>query len=441
MNDVPVVLGWNRSEIRVGLADPDAVYAAELGDLLSDPRLGLRLAAVVPDIPSLLAAVREGKIQAALVDAGLADELERLLAALREAGAARVILLVGELNDPRLPALAEQARAAGADLLYKYALGYTLVDAIRRLPVPGGNGRPAGMEGHRDRASALPEQGRLPQVLVVYSPKGGVGKSTLAVHLGLTYARRGLRTALADLAQFGSVACLLRLPQRGKGLSSVLTILRQEPGVAAAPRFVDYLREAMVAHRFPGGQLDVLVAAPALKADQFRAEDAEQLLGGLLRAGYDVVLVDTSSELSERNVGAFAAATRILLTLTPDIAAAWHCLQAMEVLQALLVPRERQVLVVNRLRRDVAFNLDEVRSLIGVPLAGILPEAPRRVQVPANRGRLVLPAGRFGYAAALRRLADRLCPQAGAPSPQQLPATPWVPAPGRREGVAWPSSR
>src|SRR5207249_12037834 len=65
-------------------------------------------------------------------------------------------------------------------------------------------GAPAG-----DRTDATPN------IFVLFSPKGGVGKTTLAVNLAVTIAGRGVRLLLIDGSlQFGSVASALDTAER-----------------------------------------------------------------------------------------------------------------------------------------------------------------------------------------------------------------------------------
>src|ERR1700710_125857 len=51
--------------------------------------------------------------------------------------------------------------------------------------------------------------GPVGQPLVVVTGKGGVGKSTVAAALGLTAARRGLRTIIAEVARRDDVSRVL----------------------------------------------------------------------------------------------------------------------------------------------------------------------------------------------------------------------------------------
>ena len=49
-------------------------------------------------------------------------------------------------------------------------------------------------------------QNKKTQVIAVYSPKGGTGKTTMTVHLAHELARKGDKVLVVDMAQFGNVA-------------------------------------------------------------------------------------------------------------------------------------------------------------------------------------------------------------------------------------------
>ncbi|KIW80237.1 hypothetical protein Z517_06852 [Fonsecaea pedrosoi CBS 271.37] len=88
---------------------------------------------------------------------------------------------------------------------------------LPRSPAPGGKGPPPTLP----RAQrGLPQKRPLRNVkhaIAVSSAKGGVGKSTLAVNLALSFSRHGLRTGILDTDIFGpSVPTLLGLSDAGE---------------------------------------------------------------------------------------------------------------------------------------------------------------------------------------------------------------------------------
>src|SRR3954467_10323939 len=61
-------------------------------------------------------------------------------------------------------------------------------------------------------------------VIAIASQKGGVGKTTISLNLGLALARAGNRTLLMELDAQGSLGLSLGLPDRARpGIAEVLT--------------------------------------------------------------------------------------------------------------------------------------------------------------------------------------------------------------------------
>ena len=61
-------------------------------------------------------------------------------------------------------------------------------------------------------------------VIAIASQKGGVGKTTISLNLGLAFARAGRRTLILELDAQGSLGLSLGLPDRARpGIAEVLT--------------------------------------------------------------------------------------------------------------------------------------------------------------------------------------------------------------------------
>lgn len=88
---------------------------------------------------------------------------------------------------------------------------------LPRKPAPG---RPAPAPTIPRAQRGLPQKRAIPNVshiIAVSSAKGGVGKSTLAVNLALSFSRHGVRTGILDTDIFGpSIPTLLGLSDAGE---------------------------------------------------------------------------------------------------------------------------------------------------------------------------------------------------------------------------------
>jgi pilus assembly protein CpaE len=105
------------------------------------------------------------------------------------------------------------------------------------------------------------------QVIAVFSPKGGVGRTTLAVNLAVAMAEQGSSVALMDASfQFGDVGVLLNMNPKNKSIADVLADVNNGD--------VDAVDTTLVKHTTG---VDVLLAPPSpemaelITADQIRA--------------------------------------------------------------------------------------------------------------------------------------------------------------------------
>lgn len=146
-------------------------------------------------------------------------------------------------------------------------------------------------------------------ILAIASKKGGVGKTTLALNLGLALARRGWRTLVADADPLGCVGLSVdRLNGSGGGLLA-FPADGEEPAGAIRETRVSTLQ------LLPAG------AVPETGAGEGAEEAAAGRLGEALRsleADRDLVVVDTASGLGALGRAAVAAADRVLVPIQAE---------------------------------------------------------------------------------------------------------------------------
>ncbi len=212
---------------------------------------------------------------------------------------------------------------------------------------------------------------RYPLTITVHSPKGGVGKTLLACSLAAQYAAGGRRTLLLDLAMYGAVAPAFGLLQRETGLQALIAPLEQLPDQLSRPTLPELLRESMVSFPVGDHRLDLLLAAPPLKMAKFSLEGTERLLQTLCGEPYDIIVVDTSNEISERLAVALKMADMVLLVITPELAAAWALLSMRDLLRN-LNPGGKLHLAINRSSRSL--DVTELEAAVGYPVIAQIPE-------------------------------------------------------------------
>jgi chromosome partitioning protein len=147
-------------------------------------------------------------------------------------------------------------------------------------------------------------------VITVASQKGGVGKTTISLNLGLALARAGQRTLLLELDAQGSVGLSLGLADRAKaGLAELMTGAEALEGVLQRTRDPQ-LQVLLVGRVDPatvGGFEEALTRGPVLP----------QLLAKL-RADFDVVVLDCPAGLGKVTTRALEAATHVLSPLQAE---------------------------------------------------------------------------------------------------------------------------
>ena len=262
-----------------------------------------------------------------------------------------------------------------------------------------------------------PTVGRARRAVAVFSPKGGVGTTTIATNVAVAAAaKRPDRVVLIDLAlQFGGVATHLNLRPR----QTIADLVRDE----SALREPELLRG--YASRHDRG-LHVLAAPAAPEAaETITSAHIGRILTTALDA-YDLAVIDGGSALDERVLTVFEAADTIILPVYAEIAA----LKAMHALLEYLtetgsVALKSMFVLNNQFAREI-LKLRDVESALGSKVAFELPYDPFLYLKAVNEGvPIVIGAARSAPAERLLRLSasafgeDGLTPAAVIAEPKK----------------------
>lgn len=219
-----------------------------------------------------------------------------------------------------------------------------------------------------------PQEAANGRIAVIWSPKGGSGKTTLAVNSAVALAAADQRVLLVDLdLAFGDVAISLGL--------------RPNHGFDEAAAIGERIDRAALRGLLAQHESGVWVLSPP--NDPGIAERIPtSLVGRLLdvaRAEFDYVVVDTAPALDERNILLMETADVVLLVTTLDIPSLKNLRVATDTLRLINYPLDRLRVVLNRADAKVGLNPAEVHKSLGIKVAANIPSSG---DVPAatNRG-------------------------------------------------------
>ena len=213
------------------------------------------------------------------------------------------------------------------------------------------------------------------QIVTVFAAKGGCGKTSIAINLGVALAGNGARRVCVvdlDLA-FGDVA-----------ISVQLDPLRTMVDALPMAGHLDESGTASLLTRYQPG-LDMLLA-PTTPGDAEKIPP--RLVGellGILRGMYDFVVIDTPAQFSEHVLTAMDVSSQLVLLTTPDVPALKNLRVALDMLDMLSYPRQIRSVVVNRADSKVGLSLDHVRKVVRCEIAAHIPSS-RAVPISVNKG-------------------------------------------------------
>lgn len=289
------------------------------------------------------------------------------------------VVILSVQSDPSYMRKAMQA--GSCDFLTKPPMIDELTDAVRRAGIMAQDERkksaqafpvtPAG--GMPMMQGIIQPRGR---VVVVYSPKGGTGRTTIATNLAIALHSEENKAALVDgNFQFGDVAVFVN--EQGKN-----TVMDLAP--RADELDPEVVKDVMVTHRSSG--VDVLAAPPRPEmADKIAGEQFSKTLNYLRRI-YSYIVVDTASYLTEAVQAALDVADVIILVTTQDIPAIKNANLFLSLADATGIRRDRILFVMNRFDKRIAITPERIGESLRQEVVVVIPFDEKVVSYSVNRG-------------------------------------------------------
>jgi len=214
-------------------------------------------------------------------------------------------------------------------------------------------------------------------VVAVFSPKGGVGRTTIAVNLAVAAAAElGKKVTLVDGSfQFGDVAVLLNLNPKDKSMSDLVPELEQ----GGDPDSVD---SYTVSH---SSGIKVLLAPPSPEMAELITPSGVKHVIEILRTRNELVVVDCGAWFNDTILGILDLADVVLTVLTLEITSIKNIRLFLEVAEQLGYSHKIR-LVLNRADTTLGIRVADVEHSIGRKVDHTIVSDGRAVVYALNRG-------------------------------------------------------
>ncbi len=213
-------------------------------------------------------------------------------------------------------------------------------------------------------------------VITLFSPKGGVGRTTLAVNLAVAAADLGKTVALVDASfQFGDVGVLLNLNPKNPSIGDVLSDV--------ANGDLEAVDSALIVH---STGVKVLLAPPTPEVSELITPDHIRKIIGRLRDKHDVVIVDSWPLFQDATLALLDMSDLILALLTLEITNIKNMRLFLEVVGQLGYPESKVRLVLNRADSAYGIRVADVENSIGRKIDHTVVSDGRTVVYALNRG-------------------------------------------------------
>jgi pilus assembly protein CpaE len=215
------------------------------------------------------------------------------------------------------------------------------------------------------------------QVVTFFAPKGGVGRTTLAVNFAVAAQTEfHKRVALVDGGlQFGDVGVLLNLNPKNQSIADLAREMSSGD--------METLDGTLVEH---STGVRVLMAPPSPEMAELVTPEHMSRIISALRQTHDLVVIDSTALLQDATLACFDQSDVIMTVLTLEITNIKNIRQFLALTDQLGMADEKVQLVLNRADSGYGIRVQDVESSVGRKVHHTVVSDGRTVVFALNRG-------------------------------------------------------
>ncbi len=236
------------------------------------------------------------------------------------------------------------------------------------------------------------------KIISVFSTKGGVGKSTIAINTALALTKQTQeKVAIMDLdLQFGDVLLMVNK----EPVTSIIDFINQ-----CDEYTLDNLKLFM--HDYKG--VSILASPVSPEFAEYISEEHIVEIINLLKQEFRYIVIDNPNNFDETTLSALDASDTILLISTMDIVSIKNVKVGMGVLNSIGYNDEKVKLVINKANEKFGIKLKDLKTVFDKNICQVIIEDVKTVVTSINKGTpLVLGFSSSKISKCIYKLAEQL---------------------------------
>jgi pilus assembly protein CpaE len=334
--------------------------------------------------PHINQQIKSADIVIAVVDFSKnAEQAAESAAYLRQVLDKVIIVALATSGDPNI--MLQAMRAGCSEFITNTSTHQELADLLGRL--------------NAQRITPGARHGNSGSVLSFLGAKGGVGTTTLAVHLA--YYLAGVhhkKTLLIDNhRELGHVCVYLGVDGVKSNFAELVKNVNRLDS--------DLLHSYTTKH--PSG-LEILSSPDICGSSRAIDADSVTKLLEFLKTEYDYVVIDSTNALNEPNLAVIENSTQIYLVATPEIGAIRDLSRCVDNLMQSQCAPEKMHVVINRFSSRFAVKVEQIEKAVRLPVAIRLPNCYVELVRSVNLGEPVMHDSKSEFAVQMAKWATTL---------------------------------